>query len=160
MEIDIISYTDEQYAELSEEQILEVRSAQLKKNRLTRSFTENLQKEKAKFLENGTYFSEVWDLTQAKLQAEYDEEVGWIREALLFYLRFSARPEEGVSAPYKLDYSLTVDERVGGVQEYYMTAYTDPTERFEAYKADEVARAYLGERYKNLYDYLLWLTKQ
>ena len=34
MTIDIISYTDEQYAQLSEEQILEVQSAQLKKERL------------------------------------------------------------------------------------------------------------------------------
>ena len=36
MKIDIISYTDEQFAQLTEEQLLEVRSAQLKKNRLDR----------------------------------------------------------------------------------------------------------------------------
>lgn len=99
-------------------------------------------------------------MIEAKLVAEYEEEVGWIRDSLLFYLRFSVKPDEGVSAPYKLDYSLTVEERVEVVEEYYLTAYTEPLERFEAYKADEVARAYLGERYKNLYDYLLWLTTQ
>lgn len=160
MEIDIISYTDEQYALLNEEQILQVRSAQLKKNRLTNALAEKLQTEKARLAKNGTLISGIWELIEGKLVAEYEEEVGWIRDSLLFYLRFSVKLDEGVSAPYKLDYSLTVDDRVEGVQEYYMTAYTDPFARFEAYKADQVARAYLGERYKNLYDYLLWLTTQ
>ena len=35
MEIDIISFTDEQFAALTEEQLLEVENVQMKKNRLT-----------------------------------------------------------------------------------------------------------------------------
>ena len=43
MLIDIISYTDAQYAMLTEEQLLEIKSAQLKKNRLTAKLEENLR---------------------------------------------------------------------------------------------------------------------
>ena len=42
MEIDIISFTDEQFAALTEEQLLEVENVQMKKNRLT----EDLEEEK------------------------------------------------------------------------------------------------------------------
>ena len=159
MNIDIISYTDEQFALLTEEQILEVRSAQLKKNRLFRTLAENLQKEKAKLVENGTLSSDMWGLIEEKLKAEYDEEVGWIRDSLLFYLRFAVKPEEGASAPYVVNYSLTIAERLDVVENYYMQAYTNPLERFEAYKQDNVARVYLGERYASLYDHFLYLSK-
>ena len=54
MEIDIITYTDKQYAALTEEQILQVKEAQLEKNRLTAKLQENLQKEKERLVENGT----------------------------------------------------------------------------------------------------------
>ena len=43
MEIDIISFTDEQFAALTEEQLLEVENVQMKKNRLT----EDLEEEKS-----------------------------------------------------------------------------------------------------------------
>ena len=42
MTIDIISYTDEQFAAMTEEQILEVESVQLKKNRLTKKLGEEI----------------------------------------------------------------------------------------------------------------------
>ena len=46
MTIDIISYTDEQFAAMTEEQILEVESVQLKKNRLTKKLGEEKRTEK------------------------------------------------------------------------------------------------------------------
>ena len=57
MVIDIISYTDAQFAALSEEQILEVKSAQLKKNKLDLNLEENLLKAKQRLIENGTFLS-------------------------------------------------------------------------------------------------------
>ena len=50
MTIDIISYTDAQFAELSEEQLLEVKSAQLKKNRLDVQLQEKKLNEKVRSL--------------------------------------------------------------------------------------------------------------
>ena len=155
MTIDIISYTDAQFAELSEEQLLEVKSAQLKKNRLDVQLQEKKLNEKHRLLKNGMFLSSVWQLYCDKLQAEHDQEVENIRDGLLFYLRFASKPANGgVSAPYTVDYSLGMAERVNIVKTYYMEAYADPFERLAAYKADEVARVYLGEYYSLLHDKL------
>ena len=157
MEIDIISYTDAQYAALSAEQLLEVQSAQLKKNRLDLKLEEEKRKEKHRLLSNGVFLSKVWELYCEKLQAEYDAEVENLRDSLLFYLRFSARPDGSDSddAPYEVNYSYAMDERLAIVREYYDETYTNGAERFNAFKADTVAVQYLGELYAPLYDYYL-----
>ncbi|MBR2647136.1 MAG: hypothetical protein IKD47_06240 [Clostridia bacterium] len=157
MEIDIISYTDAQYAALSEEQILEVKAAQMKKNRLAAKLSEDMQREKHRLVSAGIYFSPIWGLVQAKLQAAYDAEVENVRESLLFYLRFSGKPseEETENAPYDVDYSLSDTERYTQVKTYYERTYTDGAKRFAAFKADTVAKRYLGELYATLYDYFL-----
>ena len=46
MKIDIVSYTDEQYAAMTHTQIDEVRQAQKNKDKLTLKLRENLHKEK------------------------------------------------------------------------------------------------------------------
>ena len=89
MVIDIISYSDEQFAAMTDEQLLEVQSAQMKKNRLMAALEEDLRKEKYRLIDNGTYLSSMWPLIQEKLQKAYEQEVDLIRDALLFYLRFS-----------------------------------------------------------------------
>lgn len=157
MVIDIIPYTDAQYALLSSEQLLEIQSAQRKKDRLTAALEEDLQKEKHKLLENGTYLSCVWPLIYKKLQDTYEAEVEKIRQELLFYLRFSGQLE-AVDAPYTVDYTLSVEDRMYIVKDYYMETYSDGVERFEAFKADEVAKQYLCELYAPLYDYFRSFT--
>lgn len=161
MEIDIISYTDAQYAALSSEQLLEVQSAQLKKNRLDLKLEEEKLKEKHRLLSNGVFLSKVWELYCEKLQAEYDAEVENLRDSLLFYLRFSTRPDgvETENSPYVVNYSYAMEERLAIVREYYEEHYANGTERFNAFKADTVAVQYLGELYAPLYDYYLQLSK-
>lgn len=160
MTIDIISYTDTQYAALTEEQILEVQAAQLKKNKLLIKLEEDKRKEKYRLIENGVFLSKIWELYCEKLQKEYDNEVENIRESLLFYLRFTSKTESGstetgpTNAPYLVDYSLTVEERFFIVKEYYLTTYADAEERYDAFLKDEVAIVYLGETYAPLHDYL------
>ncbi|MBE7100352.1 MAG: hypothetical protein E7364_01935 [Clostridiales bacterium] len=151
MEIDIISYTDEQYAVLTTEQIVEVRKAQVKKNKLGKKLEASLLDAEKRHIENGTYHSTPYQKTVEKLQAEYEQEVENVREDLLFYLRYTSRPNPNV--PYTLNYALTYPERELLVRDYYLTTYSNATERFEAFKADEVALQYLGERYASLYDY-------
>ncbi|MBQ8309070.1 MAG: hypothetical protein IJX96_04475 [Clostridia bacterium] len=155
MIIDIISYTDAQYAALTEEQLLEVKSAQLKKNKLDLALEEAKLKEKHRLIDNGIFLSKTWALYCEKLQAEHDSEVENLRESLLFYLRFSAKAEteEESGVGYTVDYALSIEERFAIVKQYYEINYTDETERFEAFKADKVAVAYLGELYAPLYDY-------
>lgn len=157
MTIDIITYTPEQYAQLTIDQIVEVRSAQKKKEKRTAELHEALRKEEARFLKNGTYYSSTYAATVADLNARYEADVEAIREALLFYLQYSRVTGQGVG--YKVDYSLSYDERVKVVRNYYETQYEDATERFQAFKTDSTAMQYLGERYAPLYDYYLVLTK-
>ena len=77
-----------------------------------------------------------------------------IREALLFYLRFSSKPSDSdvETAPYEVDYSLSISDRYQLVREHYMSAYTDPKTRLDAFKTDTVALQYLGEMYSIMYD--------
>ncbi|MBQ9728447.1 MAG: hypothetical protein IJV85_02510 [Clostridia bacterium] len=156
MTIDIIDYADEQFAALSEEQVMEVRSAQTKKNKLELALQNKLKKEKNRLIENGIFLSEIWAQIQQKLQTEHEAEINHLREALLFYLRFTkSNSQQAQQAPYTVDYSLSYEERYYIVRDYYEETYSDPIERVRVLREDEVAAQYLGEFYKTLYDYFL-----
>ena len=160
MTIDIISYTDSQFAKLTQEQILEVRSAQLKKNKLLEKLETEKRKEKYRLIKNGVFLSKIWQLYCEKLQREYEQEVENIRDALLFYLRFTWKAEEGDSSnvPYSVNYSLTMEERFAIVKSYYESAFADAVLRYETFAKDEVAVAYLGELYAPLHDHFYILA--
>ena len=61
MEIDIITFTDEQYATLTETQLQEVYKAQEKKDKLTWKLEEEKREEKHRLLKNGTFVSGIWE---------------------------------------------------------------------------------------------------
>ena len=151
MVIDVINYTDEQFAALSQEQILEVKKAQAEKNELAKELEKNKREFRCKLVENGTFLSKMWALECDRLDAEYEEQVTAIRDALLFYLRFSSKASG--STGYPVDYSLPMDTRFYNVRDYYETTYPDPKKRYDAFIADEVAKLYLGEYYAPLHDY-------
>ena len=157
MEIDIITFTDEQYATLTETQLQEVYKAQEKKDKLTWKLEEEKRAEKHRLVKNGTFASGIWGAYCTRLQERYDQEVTFIREALLFYLRFSMKTSE--DAPYEVNYAYTAVERTKIVKEYYETTYTNASERFEAFKKDTVAAQYLGEMYAPLWDYFYLQTE-
>ena len=155
MTIDIINYTGEQLAALSAEKVLEIREAQLKKNKLESDLAERLVKEKQSLIDKGAYPSDVWSRIQAQLQAEYEKQVEILRESLVFFLHYVA-DEPTVSypdVPYEVDYSLSVQDRVRVVKAYYETTYTNEYERYRAFKQDKFVRAYVGEFYGPLHDY-------
>ncbi len=155
MIIDIIRYTETQFSLLSEEQIVEIKEAQSKKNKLAKALEEDLRAEKSRLSENGILRSAQWELIQAELRAEYEAAVETLREELLFYLRYSSKSDEAEGVPYEVNYALTETERFTIVKNYYESAYTDGTKRFQSFKADKVAPQYLGELYAPLYDYFL-----
>lgn len=154
MKIDIIPYTDTQYAALTEEQIQEVKATQLEKNRLERALSEAKLKEKHRLIERGIFLSGIWDAYQAKLQAEYDQKIENLRDSLLFYLRFSTKPD-AYGTGYTVDYDLPVEERLAIVRQYYESTYPDASKRFEAFKEDKIAVVYLEDLYAPLYDLFL-----
>ena len=157
MVIDIISYTDMQYSELTEEQLMEVRSAQIKKNKLAEKLKKDLERQKYRLIENGIFLSSIWENIQWKLNDAYEKEVESIRSELLFYLHFALKQEgDAESREYVVDYSIPMEERYDIVKGHYNAAYVDKAERFEMFEMDTVARRYLGEYYAPLYDYFLF----
>ena len=155
MVIDIISYTEEQLAVLSAEKVLEIRETQLKKNKLYEELQEALRKGKQELIDKGVYPSNVWTRIEAKLTAEYERQVEILRDALMFYLHYVAdnAPIVTPDVPYKVDYSLSEDERMQIVKEYYETTYQDDFERYRAFKDDDFVKVYIGELYAPLHDY-------
>ena len=157
MTIDIINYTEEQFAELSTEKLEEIRSAQLKKNKLTAALEEKLKTEKQRLVDRGAYPSDIWEKIEEKLRAKYAADVQIIRDGLLFFLHYVAEDEDKNTSlsgvPYKVDYSLSAEERMLIVKEYYETTYVDPAQRFTAFKEDSFVKVYIGELYLPLHDY-------
>ena len=155
MTIDIITYTEEQFARLNGEQLNEVRKAQVAKNRLF----ERLQKEKAdekyKLVKAGIFRSGIWDAICTELQAAYDAQVENLRDGLLFYLQYSGQ-QQNTGVGYTVDYTLSIADRVILVKEYYVVTYDDPYERMEKFKLDGVAPSYLCEGYAPLYQWFLY----
>lgn len=151
MEIDVITYLEAQLAILTEEQLQKVQEAQMKKNRLLRELAEKLQQEKRRLINNGLFLSYTWAWTRAYWEKVYEEEIGWVRDGLLFYLQYTPIEEE--NPPYEMDYSLSIAERAQRLKTYYMEQYNDATERYAAFKADKIAARYLCEAYKTLLDY-------
>ena len=155
MTIDIISYTSEQYAELSDEQLLEVKRVQLAKNRLTRKLEENKRKTRFRLIENGIFTTDTWNCLRLELEKSYEQEVDSLRDGLLFFLQYGYRePSTGGGAPYVVDYSLSGEERAIIVRDYYLNEYDNAVARYADFKSDPVAKRYLGEYYAGLHDYL------
>ena len=81
-----------------------------------------------------------------------------LRDGLLFFLHYVAedgkdKGTNGQDIPYLVDYSLSEEERMFIVKEYYETTYSDPVQRYTAFKADTFVKVYIGELYLPLHDY-------
>mgnify|MGYP003300003350 CR=1 FL=1 len=156
MKIDIISYTDEQFAALTETQLQEIREVQAEKDQLFAALNKKKEKEYYRILESGTLRSMLYEQACARLDEEYEAEVERLRSGLVFYLQYSSRGDDSSadSAPYIVNYALSYEQRYVIVRDYYMSAYSNPTERFEAFRVDPIAGSYLGEYYATLSSYL------
>ena len=156
MKIDIITYTDEQYAAMTQEQIKEVRDAQTEKDELKLKMEEELQRERDKLVKKGIFNSNLYQLMKDKLEKEFEDRVAFIRDCLTFFLRYSSHPNDsGLDAPYEVNYAQSYTARFNVLKAYYTTEFEDSAEAFEAFKLDKFALNYLGELYAPLYDYLL-----
>lgn len=153
MTIDVIDYTPEQFAELTVEQVEEVKNVQQKKNRLADELAEKKRKQKYKLVDAGIFRSAIYEKICAALDESYEREIERLRSGLLFYLQYTSKSESANSAPYEVDYAYSFEERYEIVKTYYEGAYSDGKERLAAFKQDKTAAAYLGEYYGILYDY-------
>ncbi len=168
MEIDIINYTPEQYAVLTSSQLAEIRSAQIRKNALTKAMEKRLLKKKQEMIDDGSFLSDIWARVQSEIEAECDAEVAIVRESLLFFLHYSSNaynPEVNdnptvPSVGYRVDYSLTEEERMIDVRDYYLQEFPNDTERFYEYDRDAFAKSYLGEGYAPIWHYFKTMMEQ
>ena len=81
MKIDIVTYTDEQYAAMTQEQLKEVRDAQTEKDELRVKLDEELEREKNKLVKKGIYNSNLYQLMKDKLEKEFEDRVAFSRFA-------------------------------------------------------------------------------
>ncbi len=157
MTIDIIEYSELQYAALSSEKLEKIRAAQLKKDKLLQTLAARLKEEKQRLIDGGIFPSTMYAALETELTAACQAEIEEVREGLLFYLHYATN--DGASGestspsdvPYTVDYSFTVEERLAVVRGYYETTYPDAAARFNAFKEDAFAKSYLGELYAPLY---------
>ena len=156
MTIDIIDFTAEQFAFLSEEQILQIKYAQGDKDKLTADYDRKKKMAFYEIIEKGMGRSKLYEETCKTLDEEYNRKVERIRNGLVFYLQYSVRGNDSLAenAPYLVNFGWPYEERYLIVREYYMTTYSDPVERFEAFRLDIFAGNYLGEYYGILNSYL------
>ena len=121
--IDIISYSPEQFASLSQAQLLEIREAQNKKDTWALALEEKLQKEKEGLVKRGIFNSSLFRLIEEKLRAEYTQKVNLLKDSLIFYLQYSKNESnEDMGVPYEVDYALSYEERYATVRDYYLGA--------------------------------------
>ena len=156
MNIDIISYTEEQFAGLTEKQLQEIREVQAEKDLLFAKLEKAKEKEYFRVLRNATMRSGIYEQACERLEAEYEAEVERLRNGLIFYLQYTCRGNDTSAdeAPYMVNYARAYEQRYVIVRDYYMSAYTNASERFESFRLDTIARSYLGEYYATLSDYL------
>lgn len=155
MTIDIVDYPDEVYEVLNSQQYYKVQYAQHRKNALLEELEEETQKAKQALIQKGTYVSELFAKTQAKLREKYETKIDLVKKELIAYLGNTMRPghTHDFEAPYVLNYALSQYQRYKLVKKYYTEAYPNATERLNAFKNDVLAMTYIEEYYETLYTF-------
>lgn len=159
MDIDIIDLNDAKYSNLSAVQLSMVRAAQGKKNEILAE----AEKEKGELfrmmLANRAARSSALDKRSAEIDGEAEQKIDAVRTDLDYQLTYDVIASEGNDkGPYRYpenpNYNLTYSQRFLVVRNYYMSVTDDADARLQAYAMDSLAREYLGEFYRTLYDLL------
>ncbi len=162
MEFDVIEITPEELKALSAVQMKMLRTAQQKKDALYRTADKEFATFKNIVMTNGMLESTLPDAKRAELDGELKYQTALLADNLIYNMSLNA-PDPDVgggdeSAGYIVDYSLPYTDRYVAVRDFYL-AIADRNERMELYKADGVAKAYLGAYYATLYNVLETYSK-
>ncbi len=157
MVFDILDLSERELSELSVVQMQLLRSAQKKKNELQFKMERDIELFEKLLLTDGMDDSSLLEQKRVELEAQYEYDVGIIREQLEYSLKindpYPGEDEDQSQVGYVVDYSLPYIDRYAIVKQYYL-AIEDPAERMNQYGADDVARRYLGSYYTTLYNVL------
>lgn len=164
MTFDIIDISEEEAEKLETVQLKLLRTAQQKKNELEHKMQAELAEHNRLTYANGVENSTIYTRIANELNAEYEYQVGILREQLIFNMSLKEPTNSGETgdsgsdnSAYLVDYELSYLERYIAVRDYYMTI-EDPNERLALLQADKVAQDYLGTYYNLLFDYLNTFT--
>ena len=164
MTIDIVDLTSPQYSDLSPVQLAMVRAAQSKKDKIVAKAEKDKNELKYFMIANNTARSTALREAIAEIDAQKEKDIETVKADLDYQLAYEALGQEGnENGPYRYpqnpNYNLSYSERFLVVRQYYMDVTSDPNARLAAYNADTLARTYLGEYYKTLYELLLSYCK-
>ncbi len=159
MVIDIIDLSDENYKNLSAVQLAMVRAAQAKKDKLLSEADELCGELFRMALSNNAVRSTALRDRLAKERADAQRQVEAVRADLLYQIAYEGIGSEGnEQGPYRYpenpNYNLSYSQRFLVVRNYYMQATDDPNARLQAFAMDTLAKEYLGEFYRTLYELL------
>ncbi len=159
MVIDIIDLESEEFSDLSSVQLAMVRSAQAKKNKITRAAEEEKRENFLFMLSNRNARSSALRDANAEVDARVNEEIEVVKNDLLYQIKYEGIASDGNDVgPYRYpdnpNYSLSYAQRFLVVRNYYMDVTTDADARLHAFSMDTLAREYLGEYYQTLYELL------
>ncbi len=159
MVIDIIDLSDENYKNLSAVQLAMVRAAQAKKDKLLSEADELCGELFRMALSNNALRSTALRDRLAKERADAQRQVEAVRADLLYQIAYEGIGSEGnEQGPYRYpenpNYNLSYSQRFLVVRNYYMQATDDPNARLQAFAMDTLAKEYLGEFYRTLYELL------
>ena len=114
MTFDIIDLKEGELESFSIIQVQLLRTAQKKKNELYHKMQSDLEMFRLMILGNGMDSSTLFKAKQAALEAEYDDQVGVLREQLRYSLSINEPYPEDIdieSVGYIVDYSLSYTDR-------------------------------------------------
>ena len=159
MVIDIIDLSDENYKNLSAVQLAMVRAAQAKKDKLLSEADELCGELFRMALSNNALRSTALRDRLAKERADAQRQVEAVRADLLYQIAYEGIGSEGnEQGPYRYpenpNYNLSYSQRFLVVRNYNMQATDDPNARLQAFAMDTLAKEYLGEFYRTLYELL------
>ena len=159
MAIDIIDLTDPRYANLTPVMLAMVREAQAKKDAMVLAAAGTKKNLFKRMLRDNVVYSVTREYEEKAIDERLQEKIEALRADLHYSLAYEGFATEGNEyGPYRYpenpNWNLAPSQRFLVVRQYYMDVTNDPNARLQAYSMDDLARSYLGDFYRTLYDLL------
>ena len=164
MVIDIVDLSDPKFSGLTPIQLALVREAQKKKDSVVGAAAAEKKKMYERMLKDNVVYSVTREYEEAAIDKRTEQKIELIREELMYSLAYEGFVTDGNEyGPYRYpenpNYNLSTSQRFLVVRQYYMDITSDASARLQAYAMDDLARAYLGDAYRTLYDLLASYVK-
>lgn len=164
MTIDIVDLQDPKYSNLTPVMLAMVREAQKQKNALLASAAAAKKKMFERMVRDNVVHSSTREFEEEAIDKRTQKKIESLKSDLDYQLAYEGLAMEGNEyGPYRYpenpNPNLAPAQRFLAVRQYYMDVTNDANARLQAYSMDELARTYLGDYYRTLYDLLATYCK-